>query len=648
MLMEGKPVTGEYGYSGNILRVDLSSRKISSVPTIDYATRFVGGRGIAAKIYWDEVAPEVKAFDPDNRLIFMTGPLAGVSPGVGGVRWLVCGKSPTATPEQFSYANLGGSWGTELKRAGYDGVIVHGESDTPVYLSVTSGKAELRDASALWGKSTVETMGILKEQLGSQTRIVTTGPAGEHRVSMAIILADNDASGSGGFGAVMGSKKLKAIAVRGNQKVATAFPERLAVLNREIRRLKKTSPSESVWGSGVAPAKKRRDICRGCSLGCERLVYQDKSGREGKFICGQVGFYQVRAQRYYGDQDWGEVPFHAAMLANDYGVDVFALGTMMMWLSRCHRAGILTDENTGIPFSRMGSLEFMETLIRKMSLREGFGDVLADGTVRASEKVGKESEKLITDYVSKGEQGIAYDPRYYITTGLLCAMEPRMPIQQLHEVSRLLLSWVLWANKAKGAYVSTDVLQATAKRFWGSELAVDLSTYEGKALTATRVQDRRYVHESLILCDWAWPILTVEFSDDHVGDPSLESKVVSAALGEEISEEALYRTGERIVNLQRAILAREARGSDTLPDFHFTMPMRDDPTNPQGIAPGKNGEIFTRKGEVLDRAKFEEMKKEFYGLRGWDTATGLQTEAGLEALDLRDVATELEQRGLVV
>jgi aldehyde:ferredoxin oxidoreductase len=641
-------VTGEYGYAGNILKVNLSSRKISSVPTIDYATRFLGGRGIAARVYWEEVAPEIKAFDPENRLMFVTGPLAGISPGVGGVRWLVCGKSPTAIPEQFSYANLGGSWGTELKRAGFDGVIVHGKSDTPVYLSVKNGKAELKDASMLWGKSTAETIEVLKGQLGKQTRVATIGPAGENRVALATILADNDASGSGGFGAVMGSKNLKAIAAKGSQKVTAAFPDRLAELNKEIRRLKKSSPAASVWGGGATLDKKRLDMCRGCVLGCERLVYQDSKGREGKFICGQVGFYQVRAQRYYGDNNWKEVPFHAAMLANDYGVDVFALGVMMMWLSRCYRAGILTDESAGIPLSKMGSIEFMEALVSKMSLREGFGDVLADGTVRAAEKLGKESDKLITDYASKGEQGTAYDPRYYITTGLLYAMEPRMPIQQLHEVSRLFLNWVLWVKKAKGAYVSTDVLRATAKRFWGTELAVDLSTYEGKALTATRIQDRRYVHESLILCDWAWPILTVEFSDDHVGDPSLESKVLSAALGEEINEEELYKIGERVVNMQRAILAREARDSDTLPEFHFTMPMRTDPTNPEGIAPGKNGEIFTKKGEILDRAKFEEMKKEFYGLRGWDKATGLQTKARLEALDLKDMANGLEQRGLVV
>ena len=641
-------MTEEFGYAGNILRVDLSSGQISTLSTKTYADRFLGGRGIAAKIYWDEVSPETKAFDPDNRLMFMTGPLADVSPGVAGVRWLVCGKSPATKPEQFSYANLGGSWGTELKRTGYDGLIIQGASDTPVFISVKNGKVELKDAAFLWGKTTTETIHILKDQLGSQTKIVTTGPAGENRAAMAILFADNDASGSGGFGAVMGSKNLKAIAIKGSQKTAVASPDRLLELNKEIRGLKKTSPSASVWGEGATPEKKKKDMCRGCSLGCGRYVYEDRTGRQGKFICGQVGFYQARAQMYYGDKDWREVPFQAAMLANDYGVDVFAMGTMMMWLSRCLKAGILTDENTGIPFSRMGSLEFIETLIRKISFREGFGDILADGIVQAAPKVGKESDKLITDYISKDEQGVPYDPRYYITTGLLYAMEPRMPIQQLHEVSRLFLSWVLWVNKAKGAYVSTDVLMATAKRFWGTELAVDLSTYEGKALTAARIQDRRYVQESLLLCDWAWPILTVEFSDDHVGDPSLDSRVLSSVFGEDIAEEALYKTGERIVNLQRAIHVREARGSDTLPDFHFTKPMRTDPTNPQGIAPGKNGAIIHRKGAVLDKVKFDDMKKEFYGIRGWDKETGLQSKAKLNELDLKDVADKLDLQKLVI
>ncbi len=641
-------MVGKYGYAGRILRVDLSSGRTTAVPTMDYADRFLGGRGIAAKIYWDEVAPEVKALEPDNRLIFITGPLAGVSPGVGAVRWLVCGKSPVTTPEQFSYCNLGGSWGTELKFAGYDGVVVHGKSDKPVYICIEDGTVEIRDASDLWGKSTLETREILKRQLGNQTRVVATGPAGEHMATIATILADNDASGSSGFGAVMGSKNLKAIAVRGSGKIATAGREKLTELTRNIRQMRRTTPSESLWGRSVTPEKKKLDICRGCSLGCDRLVYESRDGRKGKFICGQVGFYAGRAQRYYGEQDWSEIPFQAAMLANDYGVDVFAIGPMMAWLSRCNRAGILTDENTGIPLSQMGSLDFMETLLKKVSLRDGFGDVLADGIVRASELVGKGSDKLITDYLTKGEQGLAYDPRYFITTGLLYAMEPRLPIQQLHETCRLVLGWLSWVNKSGRAYLSTDVCRAIAKRFWGTELAFDLSTYEGKALTATRIQNREYVKECMILCDWAWPIMTVELSEDHVGDPSLESKVLSAAMGEEMDEEGLYKIGERVVNLQRAIFAREARGSDTIAEFHFTVPQRDDPMNPRGIAPGKDGEIIARKGAMLDRAKFEEMKREYYQLRGWDAASGLQTKAKLAELDLKDVANGLEKRKLVV
>jgi aldehyde:ferredoxin oxidoreductase len=227
-------------------------------------------------------------------------------------------------------------------------------------------------------------------------------------------------------------------------------------------------------------------------------------------------------------------------------------------------------------------------------------------------------------------------------------MEPRQPIQQLHEISSLLGSWVQWANKAEHAYISTGVFRAIAKRFWGSEVAADFSTYEGKALAATMIQNRQYAKESLILCDRVWPITHIENSEEHVGDPTLESKVLSAVTGEEVDEEGLYRIGERIVNMQRAILAREARGTDTLPEFHFTMPLRSVLLNPESIAPGKDGEIFVKKDAVLDREEFEEIKREFYQLRGWDAASGLQTKVKLEQLELEDIAEDLMQRGLAV
>ena len=377
------------------------------------------------------------------------------------------------------------------------------------------------------------------------------------------------------------------------------------------------------------------------------MFYEAKNGRKGRFMCGPSWFYQVRAQRYYGEEDWREVPFLAAMLNNEYGLDSNAVELMISWLSRCSKAGILTDENTGIPLSKMGSLEFIETLVKKISFRDGFGDILAQGTVKAAELVGSGADKLITDYILKAGHHSVYNARFYVTTGLLYAMEPRQPIQQLHEISSLLGSWVQWANKAEGAYISTEVFRAIAKRFWGSELAADFSTYEGKALAAMKIQDRQYAKESLILCDRVWPITRVEHSEDHVGDPTLESKVLSAVIGKEVDEEGLYRIGERIVNLQRAIFAREARGTDTIPEFHFTIPQKSVLNNPEAIAPGKDGEIFVKKNALLDREKFEEMKREFYQLRGWDAASGLQTKAKLEQLELEDIAEDLMQRGLV-
>ncbi|MBA7683276.1 hypothetical protein ES703_91638 [subsurface metagenome] len=280
---------------------------------------------------------------------------------------------------------------------------------------------------------------------------MATGPAGDNMAVLAILLADNDASGTSGFGAVMGSKKLKAITVRGSGKVAVAEPEKLRELNKYIREL---LPELSLRESGrtagrVTPEKGKLDICRGCGLGgCQNTVYEAKNGRKGKFVCMAAGYYQVRAQRYYGEEDWSEVPFHATMLANEYGIDIDALESMIMWLSRCRQAGILTDENTGIPLSKMGSLEFIETLLKKMSLRDGFGDILAQGTTKAAALVGNGADKLITDYIIKAEQNAEHNPRFYVTNGLLYAMEPRQPIQQLHEVTGPLGAWVRWVNKA--------------------------------------------------------------------------------------------------------------------------------------------------------------------------------------------------------
>jgi aldehyde:ferredoxin oxidoreductase len=646
MVREGSRMAGEFAYAGKILRVDLSSGRTSDVPTEVYARRFLGGRGIACKIYWDEVSPMVGPLDPENRLIFATGPLGGL-PAIGGSRWQVCGKSPATDTEQFNYTNLGGGWGAHLKFAGYDAIVVHGKAEGPVYIQIEDGTAHIRDASHLWGRGAMEARGMLKEELGRNIRVVATGIAGENMVSLASLLADDDASGSGGLGAVMGSKNLKAIAVGGGGRVAVANRERLRELTTYFRQLRKGGYDQSPFVQSGPKAKNA--ACYGCIDHCMRNTYEAKDGQKGKFMCQAALFYQPRALRYYGE--WNDVGFHATKLCDEYGLDINALDTMITWLSRCHRAGILTDEGTGIPLSKTGSMEYIEALVKKISLREGFGDILAQGTMKAVDSVGNGARELITDYIHKAGQNGLYGPRMYITNGLMYAMEPRQPIQQVHEIGLLVNKWVDWVQGKEGAYVSSEVFRGIGRRFWGSEIAADFSTYEGKALAAKMIQDRQYAKESLILCDLLWPILEVESSNDHMGDSTLESKLLSAATGWEMDEEGLRRMGEAIFNLQRAILVREGhrgRESDILPEFCYSMPIAVHFTNPSFLAPGEDGEPHSRKGAVVDREKFERMKDEYYQLRDWDVRSGLQTRAKLEELGLGDIVPDLERRGLVV
>ena len=186
-----------FGYAGEILKVDLVDGSTTKLPTADYADRFLGGKGFAAKIYWDIVPPQAKAFDPENCLICTSGPAAGF-PRFASSRWLACGRTAAGEREAFSYGNLGGSWGNRLKFAGYDGMVVQGKADKPVYIFVHDDKVEIRDATHLWGKTSFETIDSLKAELGNKVSVLTIGQAAENLVVFATLFADEGASGSGG------------------------------------------------------------------------------------------------------------------------------------------------------------------------------------------------------------------------------------------------------------------------------------------------------------------------------------------------------------------------------------------------------------------------------------------------------------------
>ena len=643
---------GKFGYAGAILEVDLSRGHTANLPTDEYADRFIGGRGLAAKLYWDKVSPQTKAFDPENCLIFATGPMAGFT-RLAGSRWQVCGKSPAMEPQFFSHANLGGSWGAWLKFAGYDAVVIQGSSDKPVYLFIHDGVAEIKDASLLWGKDAIEVQEILKAELGKEVKVAAMGLAGENLVSFATILSDEGSSGSSGFGSVMGSKKLKAIAVAGSKKPVAAQPERLDKLVDRVYRLR--GRHFDIPHKWIHEGRTKRQACYGCVSGCARQYYKTDDGKRVKFFCQMADMYETAVIEYYGN--WNEIVVHATELCQRYGLDTFVVEPMILWLAKCYHQGILREEETGIPLSKIGSPEFIETLVRKISLREGFGDILAHGTIKAAELVGKGAKELIGDSITTKANDLAmYDPRLYITNGLLYATEPRKPIQQLHEIAMPMHEWaVLHGAGIHDGEKSTDFLSSEdfrdmAEKFWGGRIAGDLSTYEGKALAAKKIQDRTCAKESLILCDFLWPIIFIRGTEGHAGDPTIESQVFSAVTGTEADEEELNKLGERIFNLQRAVYLREGWGGrqgDRLLDAFYKIPIESVRFDPDCLVPGKGDEPFSRKGAVVEAEKFEKMKSEYYELRGWDVPSGLPTMTKLQELELGDVASDLAKRGLL-
>jgi aldehyde:ferredoxin oxidoreductase len=639
------PSMQEFGYAGKILKVDLSREKTVSIPTTDYAKRFLGGRGIAAKIYWDNESSQVKAYEPDNHLIYITGPMTGFS-GLASSRWQVCGKSPTMDPESFSYANLGGGWGVWLKYAGFDGIDVYGASDRPVFLFLHDGHAEIKEAASLWGQTSIDSCDALKAELGERVRTLAIGPAGENMVSFATMLSNDGSSGSGGFGAVMGSKRLKAIAISGNKKLQAADPERLRILSEHVNRLKKDS-----WGGHNPPTsvQLKPKPCYGCK-GCFRRAYKAQNGKYFKYFCQAADVYRQPSVEYHHESN--EVALMAIRLCDKYGLDTAVMQPMVAWLTKCNMEGVLREEETGLPLSKIGSAEFIEALVRRISFREGFGDLLAQGMIKTAEAIGNEARALLDNTIlTRANEARDYDPRLILTNALLYATEPRRPIQQLHEVAHTLIKWLEWLKGEDGAFLSYAILRNIAEEFWGSTAAADLSTYEGKALAAKTIQDRAYVKECLILCDIFWPIKWVKHSQDHIGDPALESQVLSSVTGTKVDEENLNKVGERIFNLQRAILLRQGwggRAGDRLLDYLHERPLESVFFDPECIVPGPKGKPISRQGQVVDRKEFEKMKSEYYELRGWDTESGLQTKAKLTELDLGDIADELERRGLVI
>ncbi|MEX1300246.1 MAG: aldehyde ferredoxin oxidoreductase N-terminal domain-containing protein [Desulfotignum sp.] len=632
-MMSHSQTTASFGWTGSILHVDLSDCVIRRLDTRAYSNKYLGGRGIATRLYWEMVRSDTDALAPGNHLIFMTGPLAATG-AQGASRFVVAGKSPMTLPEGFCCGNLGGYFGPYLKRTGFDGLVITGRSERPVYLYIDDGNAQIMDASDLWGQGVYSVQEHLRNLHGSHTRMITTGIAGENRCRSANIMTDNEGSATGGFGAVMGSKRLKAVAVNGSNTIAAARPDRLKALSRRAVELNRKDPMflpfnpDQVWRTG-------KSGCFQCGLDCMyRNRLQTASGQTLVRKCQSMFVYFPWV---VGRPDLSsEIAVAATGICNDRSLCTMEMTNILHWLTACHNAGVITEKQTGLDMSRLGTLEFFTDLADMISRRQGFGEILAEGLLRAGETLGPEARAQFAPEVSGVGDGATYSAREYLMNGLLYAFSPRQPIAMLHEISRLTGLWVMHRNDPKSSPVSNDVFRKAAARFWGHDRAWDLMTHEGKALAAVKIMDRTFAKDSLGLCDSCWPVMVSWHTPDYVGDPDLEAHMFSAVTGMDMDDAGLHAMGERIFNLERAILVREGRkipADDDVAPFNYTEPVQTVFMNPDVLVPGPGDQALTRKGMTLGKEEFAAMRREFYQLRGWDPDTGIQPPDILKDMD---------------
>jgi aldehyde:ferredoxin oxidoreductase len=636
-----------YGWMGQILRINLTNSEISTISTQPYAEKYLGGRGVASSIYWETVLPGVKAFDPENRLIFMTGPMVATS-AQGANRMSIIGKSPMTYPEGFCYGNIGGFFPAELKKAGYDGIVFEGCAPKPVYLWINNDKVEIRDASSLSGQGAYRVGELLQQIHGDRVRFITTGVAGENKVRTAIVFGSHQGTSTGGYGAVMGSKNLKAIAVKGTGKPLVADPVKLKELNRYTVKICKWIPLVAppiviATNHAYLVESLGNDNCYQCGLECNRHLYRYGKRLEGYRRCQSMEYYLP--WKYTSQEEPLETFFDAPTLANDYSIGTFEIQSMVDWLYDCYQSGALTEQETGLPLSKIGTREFLEKLLHSIAYREGFGDILAEGMMRVREKVPEKAQAMFQHYIAPVGQNDILPSRAMVAHSLLYPMEPRVHQPIVHEIAFLLAAWRINRLDPALSPVTNKVIHEVAKIFWGSDEAGDLSSYDGKALAAMKTQDRTYTKDSLGLCDFAWPITYSLSTPDHVGDPDLEAKIFQAVTG--LSREELDRYAGRICNLQRAILLREGRKipQDDFPaDYNFSEPLPPDLDGGPVMVPGPGEEAVDAVGKILDKEKSTTLLKEYYRLRGWDEETGLPLPETLTSLGLDDLIPAFERK----
>ncbi|MCX8022229.1 MAG: aldehyde ferredoxin oxidoreductase family protein [Syntrophorhabdaceae bacterium] len=604
-----------FGYNGKILHIDLTLKEISiEEPSPAWYRAYLGGSAMALYYLLKNLDPNVNPLSEKNVLIFASSVVTG-APISGFSRYTVSAKSPLTGG--FGEAEAGGYWGPELKFAGFEAIVIKGKAESPVYIWIHNGKAEIRDAEELWGLDNGEVKERITRELGDERiRVASIGPAGERLVRFANVINElRHSNGRTGMGAVMGSKNLKAIAVRGDNRLEYAKPDLVKEIARwHNERIKTHGPNiqfrdlgtpglvAGLNALGILPTRnfregvfegaekingqtlketilKEAETCYACAVRCKRVVSSDKPYPiDPKF--GGPEYETVASLGSFCGIDNLPAIAKGHEMCNRFGIDTISTGAVISFAMECFEAGILTEADTGGREIRFGNEEAMLRLIEDITYRRGLGDILAEGVRVASERIGKGAERFA--FHSKGQEAPMHDPRGKTSVALSYALSPTGAdhLEAQHETAFQIRSPLLDQLAPLGILEPIDPFSL------GPE----------KVRAFTIMQRVWYLYNSLGICNFtAAPLFALTF-------PKLV-EAVSAITGWDTSLWELLRIGEKANVMARIFNIREGidKKADLLPR-RFFEPM------PSGPLVGKG----------IDEGEFHRALELYYEILGWD------------------------------
>ena len=615
-----------HGYAGRVLHVDLSTGKTHVEPlNEDYAKKYIGGIGLGIRMWLDYSKPGVDPLSPENPLLLIIGPISGTMWPTGGNGHAFVSKSPQSFG--VGEAKAHGTFGTELKRAGYDVVILKGKAERPVYVWIDDDSVQLLDASQLWGKSPADTEDAIREELGDYyIRVAAIGVAGERLARMACIINDKTrAAGRTGLGAVMGSKNVKAIAVRGTRDIVVAKPDEFMEYVKEFHERMKGPATQKYRTLGTpenvlvhnslacmptrnynnasfeGAAKVSGEVlnekfvakiigCSSCAMRCEHVCVVGEGPYKNTMT--RMEYETLWALGPYCGVDRLDAIIKGMELSNYYGIDAISAGVTVGFAMDCYQRGILTQKELDGIDAKFGNADAMVQLVEKIGKREGIGDILADGAMFAARKIGKDSEKLAATI--KGVESTGYDLRCLKTAALGFAVSFRGADHNRH-----------------GAY-AFDVKGKVNR----------LVAEKGRGKMVKDMEDIYNLIDSFIVCKFSRGTYYKELPD--------MAKLYTLVTGFDITTEDLKRAGERIQNVAKLFNIREGLGrkDDTLPWKVMHEPVPDEGPS---------------KGAMVTQAELDLLLDDYYEARGW-SKEGVPTVAKLKELGMDDLIGIVEKK----